>query len=303
MNTSFQHSQVGFPHSMHAAEDAEERHVSGSIGDYIRDACKLSDEQIDQILSHQKERGIRFGEAAVSLRLATPDDVIWALSKQFKYPYVPSDLKGSGELIAASQPFSDESEAFREMRSQLLMGALSPQLPRRALAVMSPGAGEGRSFVAANLAVAFSQLGGRTVIVDADMRTPRLREIFGLSDAHAGLSTILSGRAERRMIQQVRGLSSLFVVPSGPVPPNPQELLQRPTFGLLITELLHKFDHVLVDTPSASHGSDARVIAARCGVALVLGRKGRTRMDQLQGVVSSLEKSSVTVAGVVMNEY
>ncbi len=284
-------------------EDASSEVLDRSIGDLIRETRDLTDEQVEQILIHQREHGIRFGEAAVALQLATNDEVLWALSQQFHYPYVPGQRPENPELVVAANPFSDEAEAFRELRSQLMMGVMGSEEPRRALAVLSPNIGDGKTYLAANLAVAFSQLGGRTLLVDADMRTPRQQDVFGLGKTMAGLSGILSGRAEHKVIVQVPDLPSLYLLPAGAVPPNPLELVQRPAFGLLISELLGKFDHVVVDTPANAHGADARVIAAKCGAALVIGRKGRSRMDKMQALLASLGKAPVKVAGVAMNEY
>jgi protein-tyrosine kinase len=283
-------------------EDANTAVLDRSIGDLIREARRLNDEQIEQILLYQREHGVRFGEAAVALQLASSDDVVWALAQQFHYPYAPSERHNNAELVVASNPFSEEAEAFRELRSQLLMGALAPDQPRRALAVVSPNVGDGKTYLAANMAVTFSQLGGRTLLVDADMRTPRQQDVFGIGNTMSGLSGILSGRAEQNVIQQVPDLPSLYVLPVGAVPPNPLELVQRPAFGLLIHELLSKFDHVVVDTPAAAHGADARVVAAKCGAALVVGRKDRSRINAMSALLHSLSKGPVKIAGVVMNE-
>jgi protein-tyrosine kinase len=275
-----------------------------AIGEIIRQKQRLTDEQIKQILAYQREHGIRFGEAAVALGLASNEDVLRALSQQFHYPYTPGlgRPNANAELVMAANPFSDEAELFRELRSQLIMGVMGPESSRRALAVLSPNVGDGKSFVAANIAIAFSQLGGRTLLVDADMRTPRQHKVFGLGQTF-GLSNLLSGRTEENSIHQVPDLPSLYLLPVGAVPPNPLELVQQPAFGLLITELLSKFDYVVVDTPAAAHGADARVVAAKCGAALLIGRKGKTRMPVLESLVKSLSKSPVKLAGVVMNEW
>lgn len=147
-----------------------------------------------------------------------------------------------------------------------------------------------------------AQLGGRTLVVDADMRNPRLHSVFGVDDQF-GLSGILSGRSEGRVIKQVAGVPSLFVLPVGPTPPNPLELVERPAFGLLLRELLSKFDHVVVDTPAARYGSDSAVIAARCGAVLVVARQGKSRVADLQDLVSNLGQSPATLTGVILNQF
>ena len=291
------------PASEEPIEDSDEKVVDRSIGELMRESRKLTDEQIEQILLHQREHDVRFGEAAVALEFVTRDDVVWALSQQFHYPYVPGERTSNPELIVAANPFSDEAEAFRELRSQLMMSVMNGEDPRRALSVISPNIGDGKSYLAANVAIAFSQLGGRTLLVDADMRTPRQQAVFDIGHPMAGLSGILSGRAEQNVIVQIPDLPSLYLLPAGAVPPNPLELVQRPAFGLLMAELLSKFDYVVVDTPANVHGADARVIAAKCGAALVMGRKGKSRMALMDKLLKSLGKSAVKVAGVVMNEH
>jgi chain length determinant protein tyrosine kinase EpsG len=286
------------------ATDAAGPNDARSIGSIISETRNLSAEQVEAILSYQREKGVRFGEAAIALGYASADDVLFALAQQFHYPFAPEEKrKANPELVSLNQPFSLQAEVFRGIRSQVMMRVFNETDQQRpALAVISPEAGDGKTFFAANLAVALAQLGGRTLLMDADLRGPRQHEVFGLTN-NAGLSGILSGRAESRVVQQVSGVPSLFVLPVGVTPPNPLELVERPAFGLLLRELCNKFDHVVVDTPALVYGADASVIAARAGAALVIARKNRTPVAALQDVVASLEGSPAKLAGVVMNEY
>lgn len=275
-----------------------------SIGDIIRQTNNLTAEQVERILSYQMQNGVKFGEAAVALGFAKEEDVLWALAQQFHFPYVnQANRKIATEVVVGNKPFSDQSELFRAMRGQLLNTVFAKGNNQHALAVISPESGDGKSYYAANLAAALSQLGGRTLLIDADLRSPRQHEIFAVENK-VGLSSILSGRAESRLIHAVEELPSLHVLPAGVVPPNPAELIQRPTFGLLVKELSTKFDYVIVDTPAASLGSDARVIATHCGAALALCRRHKSRIDALQALLSPLTiSSSVALAGVVVNEF
>jgi protein-tyrosine kinase len=284
-------------------EDSGAQVVDPSIGHLLRRRRQLGDEHIAQVLSFQREHGVRFGEAAVRLKLVDDNDVLWALSQQFHYPYAPGPGHANPELVAAADPFSEEAEVFRELRSQLLMGVLGPAEPRRALAIVSPNIGDGKSFLASNLAVAFSQLGGRTLLVDADMRTPRLQEVFGLPHPATGLSALLSGRADANVIRQLDELPNLYLLPVGTIPPNPLELIQRPIFDLVLKELVHKFNYVIVDTPAAAHGADPKVIAAKCGAALVIGSKGRTRVKAMNALVAAIGRSPAKLAGAIMNQF
>ena len=275
-----------------------------SIGSIIAESRGLSSDDIERVLAHQRESGVRFGEAAIALGLASSDDVLAALAQQFHYPYAPEERRNlNPELVSLNQPFSAQAEAFRAIRSQVMMRVWSDVVsPRRALAVISPNTGDGKTFFAANLAVALAQLGGRTLLVDADLRGPRQNQVFGLTN-DAGLSGILSGRGTSQVVQQVQGIPSLFVLPGGVTPPNPLELIERPAFAILLREFTAKFDHVLVDTPAAMYGADASVIAARCGTALVIARKDASRMGALQDLVAVLANSPAKLAGVIMNEY
>jgi chain length determinant protein tyrosine kinase EpsG len=285
-------------------EDGQSPVLDRSIGDIIGETRNLSAEQVEQILAWQRDKGVRFGEAAVALGFASTDDVLFALAQQFHYPYAAEEQrKVSPELVALNQPFSQQAEAFRALRSQVMLRIFGEQDgPRRALAVVSPNAGDGKTFCAANLAVTLAQLGGRTLLVDADMRGPRQHGVFNLPN-NAGLSGILSGRTESRVVQQVPGVPSLFLLPVGITPPNPLELVERPAFGLLMRELVSKFDHVVVDTPAAQYGADAAVIAARCGAALVMARKDASRIDAIEDLAATLSQSSARLAGVILNEF
>jgi len=273
-----------------------------SMGDLLRAAKDLSAEQVEQVLAYQRDRGVRFGEAAIALGLVNANDVLFALSQQFHYPYAPGErYETSAELIALNQPFSSQSESIRGVRSQLLSRIFGDS-GHRAVAVVSADQGDGKTFFCANLAVSLAQLGGRTLLVDADMRGPRVHSVFGLSLA-PGLSGILSGRSESKVIQQIPAVPELFVMPGGTTPPNPLELIERPAFGLLMSELSAKFDHVIVDTPAAIYGSDSIVIGAKCGASVVIARKDSSRIEHVQELLTHLTEMRSKIAGVVYNEY
>lgn len=273
------------------------------IGEILRDNKQLDGHQMAEIVDHQRAHKIRFGEAAVALGYATDSDILYALSQQFHYPFTSEARRNlSTELVAATQPFSQQAEAFRAIRSQLIRRCFNPTEPKRALAVLSPDSGDGKTFFTANLGVALSQLGGRTLVIDADQRGPRMHEVFGLPNG-CGLSSILSSRQENNVIFQVPDLPSLFVMPVGVTPPNPLELVERPAFSLLIAELLRKFDHVIIDTPAARYGADAAVIASKCGAALLVGRQDRSRMVALDTLAHHLAANQVKVAGVIINRH
>jgi protein-tyrosine kinase len=278
-----------------------------SIGEIIRDTRELSAEQVERVLAYQRSNGVKFGEAAIALGFASPDDVLRALAKQFNYAYGGAERqKSSPDLVVLNQPFGIQAEAIRATRAQIQMRLDSAQdaqiRSRRALAIVSPNSADGKTFFAANLAVSFAQLGGRTLIVDADMRGPRLHEVFRVENGN-GLSGLLAARRGDKVVKAVDGVPNLFVLPVGISPPNPLELVEGPGFGLLLQELLSKFDHVIVDTPAASFGADGAVIASRCGAALVVARKNIARVAELERMIQHLNAANATIAGVVMNEF
>ena len=214
----------------------------------------------------------------------------------------PSDAGSTDpELAVAADPFGAKAEAFRELRSRLLLEALPESAPFT-LAVVSAQPSEGRTYVAANLAAAFSQLGNRTLLIDADLRGARLDRLFRV-EGGTGLSHVLAGFADgEQALARVPGLGQLWFMPAGALPPNPLELLQRPAFETLLATMKEKFDHVILDTTAASRGADCRVVAARCTASLVLARRNASPMAALERLVEALERGSTRIAGVVMNE-
>jgi chain length determinant protein tyrosine kinase EpsG len=273
-----------------------------SIGELIQDARNLSADDLDRIGRYQRENDMRFGEAAIALGLADTEDVLQALAQQFRYAYADEETrKAAPELVMLNQPFGHQAEAFRAIRSQILMRTQADKGQRRPLAVVSHDSGDGKTFFCANLAVALAQLGGKVVVIDADMRGARLDQVFGVPGG-LGLSGVLSGRGGKGVVKSVPGIPNLYVIPVGVQPPNPLELVEGPNFGMLLREVSIKFDHVIVDTPAGCFGSDGVVIASRCGSALVVSRKNANKVARLQELVSSLQAGQVRLAGVIMNE-
>lgn len=304
MTTPFSSSRLGPADDASEFQETQPAPPEKSIGQIISEANNLGPEQIEQILFYQRENGVRFGEAAVALGMANTDDVLWALAQQFHYPYANEGKSTiNRELVVGAAPFTEQAEAFRTIRSHLIMKVYSSEGARPAIAVLSPDSGDGRTFFAANLAVAFSQLPGRTLLIDANMRNPRLHELFNLPDRSGGLSSILSGRTASKVIQAVKELPNLFVLPVGPTPPNPLELLERPAFDMLMRELKTKFDRIIVDTPAASQGTDGAVIAARCGAVLLLSSQNKSRVPALHELIKTINMSSAKIIGAIVNEF
>lgn len=271
------------------------------IGSILIDSGRLSITNAEKILIFQSQNSVKFGEAGRTLGLLTEDDVRFALSVQFNYSYIPTGSSLSHELIAAYQPDSLPVEELRMLRSQLMMRWFNNSSDQRGLAVVSADTGDGRSFIAANLAIVFSQLGERTLIIDADMRSPRQHHLFNLGK-RAGLSDILVGRSGLDAIVGIDVLPNLSVLASGANPPNPQELLGRQTFSKLLISLGKDFDVMIIDTPPAAICADAHAVAVRTGAALVVARQDRSSMVKLGKFTNSLREFGVTLVGSVLNQ-
>jgi protein-tyrosine kinase len=275
-----------------------------SIGTILIHAGRLTLEKAEQILHLQRERGLRFGDAAVQLGLLTQADVEFALSRQFDYPYlIRGESKVSEDVIAAYAPFSPQVQALGALRGQLMLRWFDTDPDRTALAIISAERHDGRSFIAANLAVSFSQLGQRTLLIDADLRNPCQQTLFGLGNA-AGLSAVLAGRlGPDAAIHRILGLPDLSVMPAGAQPPNPLELLARPQFPFMLKELVRGFDVIILDSPCAAEHADAQAIAVRAGAALIVVRKNTTRSWGVRGVSEKMTHASATVLGSVLNDF
>lgn len=276
-----------------------------SIGDILVATGRLSPDDAQRILERQKQDQIPFGEAAIALRVLTKADIDYALSKQFDYAYLPeADNSLSQELVAAYKPFSKVAENLRAVRSQLNLRWFNGEPMRKVLAIVSPGKAEGRSFIAANLAVVFAQQGQRTLLIDGDLRAkPDVGQhaLFKLG-RRAGLSGVLAGRASLEAAQLVPGMPGLAVLPAGAVPPNPQELLGRASFGQLLMTAVHAFDVILIDTPSSGDYADAEIIAARTGAALMVTRKNQSLVPGAIQLTRRLQDGGVALVGSVLND-
>ena len=273
------------------------------IGAILMDEGKLTPSDAEQVLARQRELGWRFGEAAIELNLITDADLRQALAKQYEFPYLVSGPDGVGkELVAAWNPFHPTVEELRVVRTQLLMRWFNPDAGRRTLAITSACPREGRSFIAANLAVVFSQLGQRTLLIDADFRAPRQQTLFNVPDRF-GLSSALSGRADLSAALPVSGLTGLSVLPSGPVPPNPLELLSRASFASLLAKAQGEYDVIVIDTPPLTEYADAQCVAFRAGDALLVTREHHTRIAQTERAARELSDASARIVGTVLNAF
>ena len=276
-----------------------------TLGAILVDSGQLTADEAERVLVYQRTHNLRFGEAAVRLGLISEAEVQFALSRQFAYAYVrkvPGESRGlSDEIVAAYQPFSARVEQLRAIRSQLMLRWFDRAEERQVLTLVGAERGEGRTYLAANLAVVFAQLGERTLLIDADMRSPRQHLLFSLEN-RTGFSTMLAGRLREDAIVRIPDLAGLSVLPAGPTPPNPLELLNRLNFEEFMIGVRGMYDVVIVDTPAMSVGEDAAMIAVKTGAAVAVARSGSTRVASFTDLVQGLMDAGVAMVGSVLNE-
>lgn len=201
-------------------------------------------------------------------------------------------------LITLTDPRSPAAEAYRALRTNLTFAALDK--PIQTLVVTSPAPGEGKSTTLANLAVTMAQGERRTILVDADLRRPSLHEIFGVSNSR-GLTTMFvdQGALEEPPLLET-GVENLLLLPSGPLPPNPADLLGSKRMEDVIAALRARADLVLFDAPPVIAVTDAAVLGTKADGVLLVISAGRTRRDHAQRARELLERVHVRVVGAVL---
>ena len=285
--------------SVAAAEQL--RRADSRIGALLLASGKITPEHTERVLRMQADMGIRFGEAAQRLGLVDDDDIDQALARQFDYPYLrPGEGGYSPYLVAAYAPFGPQAETLRAVRSQLLLRWFSRG--HKSLVLAGVGQGDGASLFTANLAVAFAQLGRRTLLVDADLRRPSQQAIFN-APARQGLADMLAGRLDPDQVETLAPLGNLSLLGAGTLPPNPQELLSRPAMASLNAAFEARYDVVLYDVTPSARALDALLVAARTGGVLIVARRDKTHLGDLQALAEQVGQNGAKVVGSVMVEF
>jgi capsular exopolysaccharide synthesis family protein len=203
-----------------------------------------------------------------------------------------------GELITISEPRSPISEAYRALRTNLDFANLDQTL--KTLAVTSAGVGEGKSTTLANLAVVSAQAGRKVILVDADLRRPTLHQIFGL-DNDTGLTTAMMDEAALASPPlQETGIEGLSVLTSGPLPPNPAEVMGSRRMEEVIAALTERADQVFFDTPPVVAVTDAAVLATKVDGVLLVISAGKTRREYARTAMQRLEQINARLVGTVL---
>lgn len=271
------------------------------IGEILVAEGLMSSEDVTEIATYAEENNLRFGDAAVAIDKIHKDELDRALASRFQVAYTqPAKGELSDELVIAYKPFSKQADTFRYIRAQLMLGTF--QADQKVLAIVSPSKKDGRSYLTANLAVAFAQLGKKTCIIDCHMQDARQHELFKLMKS-PGVSALLTGRSDAEKVPTpVAEVANLHVFQAGEAPPNPDELVASDSFGRLVAEVRRTFDVVLVDTPPGDSSTAVDWIAARCSNVLIVYRRDKTSLAKA-GDFATRMRSRAAVVGTVMNTY
>lgn len=274
----------------------------------IRDALLrlglLTDDEAARVVEHQRARNLDFDQAALELGFIGADDLDRARD-QLINSLALQDVQRrpvSDELVVLSDPAGVRSESIRLLRTQVIAQHIKPG--RRALAVVAPVAGVGCSFIAANLAAALSQIGTKTLLVDANLRSPRIDQLFGLDPAGPGLSSYLGLQVARpERVVHANVLPNLSVIASGPPVARPQELLSSTRFRDGMNLLLREYDIAIFDTPPANSCADALTVASAIGYSVIVARRDHTFVNDVSALANQLAASRSTVVGSVLSEF
>lgn len=203
------------------------------------------------------------------------------------------------DLFVHEHPKSTVSEAARSLRTNLLFTSAEGEL--RAMVVTSPGPREGKTTVAASLAIVMAQSGSRTVIVDTDMRRPRIHHAFDIS-SEQGISSVIAGQKTLDDVIQETEVPDLWVIPCGPTPPNPSELLHTARFRELLVQLQDRFDRVIFDSPPIGAVTDAVILATQLDGVVVVAKAAQTRKDGVIQSLAQLHDVGAHILGTVLND-
>ena len=271
------------------------------MGEQLVRSGKLSDHDIYRIIAMQDRSGQKFGEIAVDLGLVSEADVQEVLADQYSYPSEMVDIEAfHASLVTAVKPASARSESFRTARSEIILRWMS--IDNKCLTVTAARARQGASVVSANLAIVFAQMGARTLLIDANLRTPNQHDLFRIEAGPRGLSMLLTQRcALGDVLRPISPYRNLQLLPAGPTPPNPQELLSRPTFTALIERVHADFDVVIVDTPPILDFADARMIAHATGACVLAVQRDVTRIADMDRVKATLQPGGAKLLGAVLS--
>jgi len=204
----------------------------------------------------------------------------------------------SRPIITHTNPKSPISETFRTLRTNIDFSSVDEQI--RVIMLTSAGPGEGKSTTASNLAVAYAQSDKKVLVIDADLRKPTMHHTF-MKTNRWGLSNVVSGQSAPAEVIVETHVHNLFLMPSGPVPPNPSEMLASKRMTAMLEELKESFDVIIIDTPPALAVTDAQVVATKVDGVLIVIDYGKVKREAAMKVKANLQHVNARMLGVVIN--
>lgn len=203
------------------------------------------------------------------------------------------------ELIVHNNPKSPTSEAYRTLRTNIQFSNVDKNI--KSIVLTSPGTSEGKSTVISNLAITMAQVDKKILLVDADLRKPRIHKIFDLLN-FSGLTTVLSENLDYKEVRMSTEIDGLDILASGPIPPNPAELLGSLKMKDFLEKVREDYDMVLLDTPPVGVVTDAAVLAAKCDGVILVCSVNQTTIKAIVNAKELLQKVDANILGVVLNK-
>lgn len=203
-----------------------------------------------------------------------------------------------GSLIVSHNPKSSISEVYRLLRTKIPFFSKDQEL--KTVMVTSSQPGEGKTTTISNLAVTYAQEGKKVLLIDADLRKPSLHRVFSQIN-HQGLSSLLIGHSSIQESVQKTSIDNLWLLPSGPVPANPSELIDSSGMRELLHQIKDQYDVILVDTPSVLSVSDSVIVSALCDGVIMVAAAGKVKKDHLKKAKEQLDHVNARMLGIVLN--
>ena len=300
--SDFQNSDKNTTQPQSTIMELESHLADRRIGQILMAQGKLTVEGAEQILRHQHEKGIRFGEAALDLGLVREEDIWQVVAEQFEFRYLKQreDPQFDPSLLPY-ESFNPEMEVFRSIRNQLLYRWQFNK--RKILAVISSRKGDGRSYVAHKLAIVFAQFAQRTLVIDGDLRNPCLHTLFDIKNEGSGLVGVLSGHSKEEAVLRLPGFESLHCLPAGKIPADPLKLLSRERLHDLLHSEVAKYDVVLIDTPAAESYPDYQALGGWAKAGIFVARRGGTSFAETESIKQSLRTVRCQLLGGLINDH
>ncbi|MFK0522524.1 CpsD/CapB family tyrosine-protein kinase [Paenibacillus illinoisensis] len=211
---------------------------------------------------------------------------------------MPRLTNDKGSLVTMANPKSSSSEAYRKLRTNIQFSSIDSQI--QTIMIASALSGEGKTTTIGNLAVTYAQEGKKVLLMDTDLRKPAVHRMFNVPN-HVGLTSVLSSQYKVTEVLRETDVEGLHVLSSGPIPPNPSEMLGSRKMTALLESLKEEYDVILFDTPPVLAVTDALIISSLCDGVLLVVSSGKVKKDLVKKAKAHLEHVNARILGAVLN--